>query len=68
MYIYSNSGAVSRHSYVMPYCQHYILHIASIYVPTEGNKIYIFIFKFMKILAFINIVILRSRRYQEAIS
>ena len=37
MYIqssYSNSGAESRHSYVMPYCQHYML--PSIY---QGNKI-----------------------------
>ena len=37
MYIqssYSNSGAVSRHSYVMPYCQYYMLHIASVY---QGN-------------------------------
>ena len=40
-YTYSNSGTVSRHSYVMPYCQHYMLHIASIY---QGNKSYIFIY------------------------
>ena len=68
MYIqssYSNSGAVSRHSYIMPYCQYYIhAHIASV---SQGNKIYIFMFEYMKIYAFINITILRSRRYQEVI-
>ena len=37
MYIqssYSNSGTVSRHSYIIPYCQHYMLHIASVYQHT----------------------------------
>ena len=32
------------------------------------TKIYIFMFEYMKIPAFINITILRSRQYQEAIS
>ena len=59
MYIqssYSNSGAVSRHSYVMPYCQYYIhAHIASVYV-CQGDKIYIFMFTYMKILSFIILI------------
>ena len=50
----------------MPYCQYYIhAHIASVH---QGDKIYAFMFTYMKILPFISIMILRSKQYEEAIS